>query len=185
MPSEVSISSNALTKLGDEPITAFDDGTDRSDLCRDYYPNVRDAVLRAYPWSCATIQGELALSGDSPLFGYAYKFQLPVAPYCLRVLRVEDDVDYRIKGRFLYSDESSINIEYIARITDAGLFDSLLVEAIECRLAAELAYPITANPALVNTMWGLYEAKLREARTIDGMESPEDNWESNALVEVR
>ena len=185
MPSEIDISSNALTKLGAKPITSFDDLTDRSNLCRDYYPRVRDAVLRAYPWNCAITRMALALDATAPVFGYAYRFQLPVLPYCLRVLEVEDDPEYKIEGRYLVTDESSVNIKFIARITDPGLFDALLVEAIECRLAAELAYPITGSPTLIQTNWTLYEAKLREARTIDAMEITQDYYESNALTEVR
>ena len=185
MASEVEIASLALNKLGAERITAFDDGTNRSNLCRDFYPPVRDAVLRAYPWNCALTQKALAADVDAPLFGYSYKFQLPVLPYCLRVLKIEDEPDYNVKGRYIHCDESSITIEYIARITDPGLFDSLLKEAIECRLAAELAYPITRVPEVAKTMWGLYEAKLREARTMDGMEGITEAWESNALIDVR
>jgi hypothetical protein len=186
MSSETEIASNALTKLGAQPITSIvDDTTQRANLCRAYYYNVRDAVLRAYPWKCATEQAALAREIDAPVFGYAYKFKLPVEPYCLRVLIVEDDPPYDIKGRYLYTDESSVNIEFIKRIEDPGEFDALLSEAIECRLAAELAWPVTKDSTLIKNMWALYEAKLREARTIDGMEAPEDPWESNALIEVR
>ena len=185
MASEVEIASMALNKLGAEGITAFDDGTNRSNLCRDFYPSVRDATLRAYPWNCALTQKALAADAEAPLFDYSYKFQLPVLPYCLRVLEIEDEPDYNVKGRYIHCNESSITIEYIARITDPGLFDSLLKEAIEARLAAELAYPITRSPELIKAMWDLYAAKLREARTMDGMEGITEGWESNALIDVR
>jgi len=183
--SEIEIASMALNKLGAERITSFDDGTNRSNLCRDFYPSVRDAVLRAYPWNCSLTQKALAADAEAPLFGYSYKFQLPVLPYCLRVLEIEDEPDYNVKGRYIHCDESSITIEYIARITDPGLFDSLLKEAIEARFAAELAYPITRDPTLAKTMWDLYAAKLREARTIDSMEGTVEGWKSNALIDVR
>ena len=185
MASEVEIASMALRKLGAEGITSFDDGNNRANLCRDFYPSIRDATLRAYPWNCALTQKLLAADVAAPLFGYSYKFQLPVDPYCLRVLKVEDEPDFNIKGRYIHCDESSITIEYIARITDPGLFDSLLKEAIEARLAAELAWPITRTPELIKSMWDLYAAKLREARTMDAMEGTVESWESNALIDCR
>ena len=186
MPSETEIASNALTKLGASPITDIDDPyAQRAVLCKSYYKNTRDAVLRAYPWNCAIERMALALSLDTPVYGYSYKFQLPVVPYCLRVLEVEEDVEHKIEGRFLLCDESSVNIKFIKRIEDTGLFDSLLQEAIECRLAAELAYPVTGSPTLIQAMWALYAEKLREARTIDAMEITQDIWTSNALIEVR
>lgn len=185
MASETEIASNALTKLGAEPLTSIDDDdTQRARLCRTYYPNTRDAVLRAYPWKCATARVDLALDAGTPIGDeWEYKFTLPVDPYCLRVLRVDDGyTDYTIEDRLLLCNESSVYIKYIRRMTDTGTFDSLLQESIECRLAAELAYPITGSPTLINAMWELYEAKLREARTIDGMEAPLEIWESNSLV---
>jgi len=186
MASETEIASNALTKLGAQPITDIDDpAAQRAVLCKAYYYNTRDAVLRAYPWNCAIVRMALALSGDTPVYGYSYKFQLPVDPYCLRLLEVEDDIEHKIEGRFLLANESSVNIKFIKRVTDTGLFDSLLQEAIECRLAAELAYPVTGTPTLIQAMWGLYAEKLREARTIDAMENTQDYWTSNALIEVR
>jgi hypothetical protein len=185
MASEVEISSMALNKLGAEGITSFDDLTNRSNLCRDFYPHVRDAVLRAYPWKCSLVQKALVHDAAAPLFGWSYKFPLPVDPYCLRVIEIEDEPDYAVKGRYIYTDESSITIEYISRITNPGLFDSLLKEAIEARLAAELAYPITRSNELGSVMWSLYEAKLREARTMDAMESTVEGWEANELIDVR
>ena len=185
MPSEVDIASAALNKLGAESITSFDDLTPRSNLCRDFYPSIRDAVLRAYRWNCALEQQALAHDVVLPLFGYAYKFALPVIPYCLRVLEIDGDPEFNIKGRYIYTDESTINIEFIMRITNPGLFDSLLKEAIEARLAAELAYPITRTPSVATVMWSLYEAKLREARTMDGMEGTVQGYESNILTDCR
>lgn len=185
MPSETEIASNALTKLGGEPLTSMaDDDTQRARLCRAYYPNVRDAVLRAYPWRCATVRANLALDEDTPIGDeWTYQFQLPVLPYCLRILKVEDGtIPYTVEGRFILCDESTLYIKFVKRVTDPGSFDALLSEAIECRLAADLAYPVTGSPTLIQAMWELYEAKIREARTIDGMEAPLELWESKSLV---
>ena len=186
MSSETEIASNALSKIGASPITSISDDTSTGAvLCRAYYYNTRDAVLRAYPWNCAIVRTSLAADTTAPTWKYAYKFLLPVNPYCLRLLEVEGNPEYKIAGRYIETDESSINIKYIKRISDTGLFDALLQEAIECRLAAELAFPITGNSALINAMWSLYGEKLREARTTDGMEVEQDSWESNALTECR
>jgi len=184
MASETEIASNALTKLGAEPITSIDDDNQRARLCKKYYPNTRDAIIRVYPWKCATTRATLALDVDTPIGDdWAYQFQLPVLPYCLRVLQVNTgDTPYNIEGRFLLCDETSVYIKYLFRMTEPGSFDSLLSEAIECRLAAELAYPVTGSPNLIEAMWKLYEAKLREARTMDGMEAPLEIWESKSLV---
>jgi len=184
MPSEVGICSLALNQLGEKSITSFDDGTDPSNLCRDFYPSIRDAVLRAYPWNCAIGRAELPLLAEVPLFGYAHKFTLPVDPYCLRVLEIDDDdAEWKVEGRELHCDNSTMKIKFIKRVTDPGLFDSLLVQAIIFRLAATLSKPITGSTDVA--LWQLYRNVIQEAQTMDGMEGIQEDWESNALTDVR
>jgi len=51
MATEVSICSNALRRLGDDPITALTDDTERARLCNAFYVPSRDLVLRSHPWN--------------------------------------------------------------------------------------------------------------------------------------
>jgi len=53
MATAVSICSNALRKLGDDPITSLTDDTERARLCNAFYEPTRDAVLRSHPWNFA------------------------------------------------------------------------------------------------------------------------------------
>ena len=192
MSSEVEISNSALLQLGEDPITSMDDATKKASLCKLFYPTVRDAVLRAYPWRCAiTFQSLGLLAGvdaiSTEATPFAYTFQLPVNPWCLRALLINADktLAWEVIGRKLLSDESSVNLRYIYRVTDPGNFDPLLIDSIACRLASMLAYPITANPTMSKTMYALYMDKLVEARSIDSMEGSNEDYESVDLLEVR
>jgi hypothetical protein len=49
MATDVSICSNALLMLGDGPISDFTTVNDRTRLCANLFPQVRDAVLRSHP----------------------------------------------------------------------------------------------------------------------------------------
>ena len=95
------------------------------------------------------------------------------------------DLTYVIEGRKLLSDDSAPTIVYTQKIVDTGLFDTLLADAIEMRMAFKLAYPVTGTMALARDMWTLYKDVLQEARTIDGMEGNIGQYESNALTDVR
>lgn len=187
---EVEICSRALNQLGEKGITSFDDGTDPSDLCRDFYPGVRDAVLRAYPWNCARVRRALAALAETPLTGgdydWGYQFTLPVDPYCLHVPKqLNEDLTYVIEGRVLLSDNSAPVIVYIKKVIDPGQFDTLLAEAIMARMASQLTYAVTGTMSLAKEMWELYGAKLREARTLDGMEGNIGQYVSDDLTSVR
>ena len=187
-PSDAELCTLALYELGQEGINNVDDGTKRSILCKYFYPIIRDAVLRAYPWNFAITRQALAQEDDVPLYGFTYSYALPTLPYCLRALEMEEtanDATFKIEGRHLYTDEGTVNLKYIARITNAGLYDSLFREVLIARMAATLAYPMTRTQSIAQTMWALYEAKLREARTQDGMEGTVDSYESDDLTSVR
>ena len=56
------------------------------------------------------------------------------------------------------------------RVDEPAQFDALLADTIAARLAAELAWPIASSTSLAQSMWQLYEMKLREARGIDSQE---------------
>lgn len=190
MASLVDICNLALLQLGEESIISveFDAAIiKRAKLCKHFYPFVRDAVLRAYPWQCARYKKSLARLAEVPVDTWAYQFSLPIDPYCLWVPKMlNEDVEYEINGRKLLTDESSIIITFIHRITETGLYDSLLVEAIAARLAHMLAYPLTGVASTTELMWKLYELKLREARTTDGLEEGKMKvYSANALTEVR
>ena len=69
MATEVSICSNALRRLGDDPITSLTDDTERARLCNSFYTDARDAVLRCHPWNFAITRTSLAQLSDTPAYG--------------------------------------------------------------------------------------------------------------------
>lgn len=190
MASLVEICSAALMMVGSDAVTDLEDGSTRANLCNAFYPLARDAVLRAYPWSCAritaTINQEVWTSEDNDI--WEYRYALPTDPYCLWVPKsLNEDLDYEIRARKLYCNEdTAIILNYISRITSTAYFDSLLVETIIIRLAHNLALPITGIASLSKEMFALYLEKIREARTQDAMEEGTLKvYSANVLTEVR
>ena len=191
MATEVSICSNALRKLGDDPITSLTEDTERARLCNAFYESSRDSLLRSHPWNFAITRATLAQLSTTPAYGFAYQYALPTDPYCLRVLEMEyQDYIFKIEnlatvGRVLLSDESTAKILYIGRITDTALFDSLFVDTLTAHLALKLAYPITNSVTLQAQMQKLYQLKLSEARSVDGQEGFIDDLVSDTFTDFR
>ena len=77
---------------------------------------------------------------------------------------------FRVEGRKILSDEATINLIYVGRVTDVTQYDTLLAETLVAKLASELAYPIIGSVSLAQNMFALYEQKLKEARFIDASE---------------
>ena len=191
MATEVSICSNALRKLGDDPITSLTDDTERARLCNSFYESSRDACLRAHPWNFAITRATLAQLSSTPAYGFSYQYALPTDPYCLRVLEMEyQDYIFKIEnlateGRVLLSDESTAKILYIARITDTSLFDSLFVDLLTAKLSINLAYAITGSLKVQEQMYLLYTKILSEARSVDGQEGFIDDLVSDTFTDFR
>ena len=191
MATEVSICSNALRRLGDDPITSLTEDTERARLCNAFYGDTRDYVLRSHSWNFATTRATLPQLSTTPIYEYSYQYALPTDPYCLRVLSMEyNDYIYKIEhvagiGRVLLSNEDTAKILYVARITDTTQFDSMFVDCLTAKLAAELAYPVTNSTTLQTQMEKLYMAKISEARAIDGQETFIDDIVSDTFTDFR
>ncbi|BAQ86542.1 putative tail tubular protein [uncultured Mediterranean phage uvMED] len=171
MASEVDICNSALNNIGASTINSLTEDSVPARIMNQRYTFVRDSVFRSHPWNCLVRRAVLAQNTTAPTWEYTYSYNLPTDPYCLRVLRIEDlDTDYKVEGRTIVSGNSTMKIKYIARITDPNEYDTLLIETMSARLAADCAYSITNNNSLVSTMYSLYEAKLKEARFVDATE---------------
>ena len=191
MATEVSICSNALRRLGDDPITSLTDDTERARLCNSFYSDTRDAVLRLHPWNFAITRASLSKLSTAPAYGFSNQFSLPTNPYCLRVLGMEyEDYIFKVEnvathGRVLLTDEATANIIYVARITDTNLFDAMFVDVLTQKLAVDLAYPVTNSTTLQTQMQKVFEKKLSEARSIDGQEGFIDDLVSDTFTDFR
>lgn len=183
MASIVDICNLALSRIGHSFISTLSEGTKPAQLCTLFYPISRDAMLRDHTWNFAVKRSTLAVSADEPNHEWDYKFALPTD--CLKVIRCDlDDLGgeivpaypysstdaYAIEGRYLLANSDDVSIEYVAQITDPTQFDSLFVDCLAQRLAAELAMPLADNASLAKSMWDIYTLKIREARSTDAQE---------------
>jgi hypothetical protein len=174
--SVVAICNRALDIIGQKPIVDLEDPGTAAGACKRNYELSRDAVTRAYPWNCATRRASLAALTEAPAWGFGLAYQVPAD--CLRVMDSEGDLDgvkWRREGNTIVTDAGApLRIRYIARITDPGLFDALLADAIAAHLAMMIAQPITGSDAAVQRAAGLYQQAMRQARQIDAQESSQD-----------
>ena len=182
MTTETDICNLALTRIGHSQISALSEGTKAADLCNLHYSLARDFMLRDHHWNFAIRRSTLALSATAPNHEFTQQHALPAD--CLKVIRTDlDDISggivyaypystgapYKIEGGFILSDESVVRLEYVSRVTDTAQFDSLFVDCLAQRLAAELAMPLADNASLAKTMWDMYAAKIREARSVNAL----------------
>ena len=169
MASTVDICNGALNQLGATTILSLTEDSKNARLCNSRYTQVRDAVFRSHPWNCLQKRVELAQSTTTPPWGYKFKFNLPGD--CLRLLRILDyDSNYKVEGRKILSNASTMKILYIGRITDPNEYDELLRETLSASLAADIAFAVTSNNTTATNMYNLFQDKLKDARFVDSTE---------------
>ena len=87
--SETQICNMGILKTGSKvTISALTEDSDNARLCNTFWGPVRDAVLRSHPWNCAIHRTTITAMSDTPDSDWDYQYQLPVNPYCLRILQV-------------------------------------------------------------------------------------------------
>ena len=168
--SVVQIVNNALIKIGANAIISLTEDSEAARAANVMYEQVRDATIRDHIWNFAVTRVELAQSVDAPAFEFSFQYQIPSD--CLRVLQMDSaNMVYKIEGRKLLTDEGTAKIMYLGRVTDVNEYDSMFVEALSARLAAELAITLAESNSLYQNMMEMYRLKVADARSADAQES--------------
>lgn len=190
MASEVDVANDALTQIGEGPISGLDEGTVNANRCKIFYSALVDDALRRYHWSFAKFFADLAeLETGSPTTKWDKAFKLPTDPFCLavRVLNNDDKAEWEVGGgRILLTDEATAHIEFTGRVVDPTVWEATFYQAITVGMTAKLLAAIKHDYKGAQAMMGAYAAIFRDATYHSNQESFQqvlDN--SDALINVR
>ena len=164
MASEVDIANRALSMLGDLRIINLTDNNKPARAMNARYVLLRDALMESYAWRFCVKRVQLAASTSTPNWGYSTIYTLPADN--IRTIKVGgaiinaeaigvmyeatgyavEEAPYEIiEGEIHTNLSAPLDYEYIARITDAGQFNPLFVEALAASLAADAAEELTQS----------------------------------------
>lgn len=186
MASQVQIVNQALTKLGAARITSMTDPSNSAMVMGAIYDMKRDAEIAANPWSFAIKRAQIPASTTDPAFGWAYSYPLPVDYFAMvevgecyafyetdtgPLFTFESDPD---TGRIavLSGQASPLNVRYVYKVTNPGIYPPLFAEALACRLAAEACEQITQNLSKREQAWAEHKVAIRLARRMNAIEKP-------------
>ena len=186
----------ALVSLGQRAPTAPSEQTKASQFANDRYEDVRDMVLTAGNWNCATSRSALTLLSDAPPFGFSNQFTLPSD--FLRLVRLQDEelsnIRYRIEAksngaggatRVLLTDEGTANIIYIFRLTEVAKMDELLKNAIAARLAYQITLALKGSMQQVAFFKQEFNEMMSEAMYLDAIQGPVDVMQGTEWLNAR
>lgn len=151
-------------------ITSFDENTKASMKCKMWYDTVRKSLLMNLNASFSIKRAILSEAVNYKLaYGYKKAFALP--PDCLHVLNMDSPVNdkyYQIEGKYLLcqqSNDSPVQIKYIADIEDITSYDALFCDCFALHLAAKICYALTEDEQKVSVLTQLAKDRYIETST--------------------
>ena len=192
--SEVEIANFALANIGEDPITSLTENRRAARFANRLYPLVRDALIRSYRWNFAIKRVTLAPEATQPDTGFTNQFMFPTD--ALKIIGIFDEdelqqnytasrIPHKIEGRFILTDDDTLPLVYIARITNVANFDALFVDALAWRLAISLSYPLTTTRKVREDAIVGFKLSIKEAKLADAIEGSPEVIESSEWLDSR
>lgn len=181
--SKVAIANGALQRLGAKRIESLTQDHPNARSMNAAFDRVVRAEIRRYDWAFAIKRASIAADASGPTWGDWNRYSLP-NDY-LRLLRDDESgltVDWKIEGRYILSaDAAPLEIRYLAFIEDPNFYNSLFIDAVECKLAAVCCKEITGSGALKKDLNADYDDAIADAKRVGAIEKsaqefPEDEW---------
>ena len=184
--SEVSICNQALIALGATTIVSLTENSKNARLCNAIYKQTRDDVLTDHVWNFAQKRAVLATLSEEPAWDedeMAVVYQKPTDCLKINFVNIESAI-VKIEEDKILSNETGLKIKYTQRMTDPMKFFPKFVSALAARLAAELAFPITKNRSLAESLFAIYyEKKLPQAMAADSQQgTPTGALQNDILI---
>jgi len=157
--SKFNICSMALTKLGKKPVSSFNDdnNTEASQICGQLWDDESALIQTVFSWRFNSTKATLAILDETPLNEWTYSYQMPSDKLNLRAVYNSSDsgaqpiFDFEIFGNKLYTDETTIIIDYQI-IKEPVDWPPYFVSFAVAHMASVIAPAITDNAALA-TYW--------------------------------
>lgn len=177
---EVDIANRALTKLGSQFISSLTEENERARVMNKNFNPVRQKLLRENTWNFTLTRDTLAADPVAPAFHWTARFAYPSD--FMRMVATENNSPFRLEGNFILSMiENSLNITYVADITDTSQYDTYFVEAFAALLAYETSPRLAQDNRQQDQLFRDYNLELIRAKRLDGQEDDpkhqiEDSW---------
>jgi hypothetical protein len=183
--SNVSICNLALQKLGASRIVALSDASVNAREVNACFETLRNIEMSRHKWNFAKKRITLAPSATTPDFTYTYAFVLPAD--CLIVIKPASlGLDWSIENHagdvaILTNDGDTLELRYIALITDPTKYHPLFIEMLACKIAWHCAEKLTQSNSkkmAVMEEYKLARAAAKKANAFDLSSQPQpiDEW---------
>jgi hypothetical protein len=148
-------------------------------LASRWYDLKREALLRTHPFNFARKRAVLSRNVVENVFGYSDAYNVPSD--FIRLLFIGEnynesyEINYSIEGNQIVINNSgseSLNIAYIANVTDVAKFDPLFKELLIVEMAIVFANAITGINKGLKDIYAIKKDLEIQARAVNGQDNP-------------
>lgn len=176
--SETSICNQALGRIGGLQIDNVETDTSVQAIqCRLHYEPTRDALIRSYTWRFASGRETLTEDSSTPDFEWEFQYVLPDDFMAMKSIYEGrfSSINFRsiaLEGDLLLTNESTMEIRYIKKVTDVSKFDSLFVKVLVLLLADAMIGPLSGGDSRIQKKIDeALEKLMPSVRALDGQET--------------
>lgn len=176
---ETSICNQSLGRIGALRIKGSVETEDsvHAAQCRLHYEQTRDSLIRSYAWRFASGRATLTEDSDTPDFEWEFQYPLPddfmylSSIYEGRFSSINFR-SYKLEGNLLLTNESTMEIRYVKKVTDVSEFDPLFVKVLILLIADVLIGPLAGgDPRIQKKIDDSLDKLMPAVRALDGQET--------------
>jgi hypothetical protein len=174
---QIEVVNVALSWCGTERVTDLvanaAAGIKAAQVALDNWQTAYEAVLADREWTFAKDRVVLALDAAAPVFGYDKKYIIPST--VVKVWRVYDSTealseDWVREGGYVLCDDVAPVYAEVSIKADVALWSGIALQALEAKLAATMAIPLTENRQLRVDLEALYKEFIKVGGSSDGQQ---------------
>lgn len=209
---DVDICNLALLRAGGAKIESLSERSRNADILRTLFPMMRDSVLQDHDWDFA--RKELALTEITNSWqGWNKAYSYPADCFCVRYIYNGEnaalynsyfgayaypgpflpitDIPFEVRqndvggNRIILTDMDRAYAIYTASTSNSGLYSPLFIDALACRLAAELAQTLIINMQVHQAQMQKYIALLASAKSSSSNEDVEYPVQTSQFTRAR
>ena len=185
MASKTEIANRALSKLGHPRVSNIDtDSSKAAKAIRFMWDMTRDGLLMAYPWNFAVKLAQLAADTEEPLFGYTTQYSLPSD--FLALISIDNNPEFQFVGGKIHTSESApLDIKYISKVTNCGLWDALFNESMASKLAYEGCEEITQSNTKKQMLAQDFATAIKLAYANNSIQTQQTEYDPDEWLTIR
>ncbi len=186
----VEICNQALALIGQKPIASLEDASVHAEWCKTLFAPDARVVLERRFWLFAVQRLTLEPGAETGDARWPRRFVLPGTVVSVRGAD-EGSGDWTARwvreGQTVLTEDAldRVFVRAVVDDGDASKWSPGFTRALALRLAADLAGPVTENARLMERLELQYEAAVRTAGTLDGMQGSSELRPPSRIARAR